>query len=50
MSKIPILNIGQRCPKSAKCPVRQNNECHHQGIKHKARYECHHLTKKRGGK
>lgn len=56
MSKIPTLtlNVGQICPASSKCPIRQNNECQHQGIKHKARYECHHLSsfklKKRGRK
>lgn len=46
MSKIPTLtlNVGQICPASSKCPIRQHNECQHQGIKHKARYECHHLS------
>ena len=45
--KIPSLNIGQPCPKSAKCPIKNRGECNQQGIKHKARYECHHL---KGGK
>ena len=47
MNKIPSLNIGQVFPKSARCPVKKQGACNHQGARHKVRYECHHL---KGGK
>lgn len=47
MNKIPSLNIGQVCPKSARCAIKKQGACNHQGVRHKVRYECFYL---KGGK